>query len=118
MCQRRSRAPADSSTSAQPSPSSGSATSTRRSLRRGRARLGAGGRVARARGEVRRLSLRPSSRTHMGAVADTMTLCARLNAVSGPGEIVVSNLLYQALPDTKRAAFTELDPVEAKNIGR
>ena len=78
----------------------------------------AGVHVAMALGEVQVLSLRPFSRTHMGAVADAMNLCARLNAVSGPGEIVVSNLLYQALPDTQRAAFTELDPVEAKNIGR
>jgi len=31
---------------------------------------------------------------------------------------VASNLLYQALPDAERRAFTELDPVEAKNIGR
>jgi len=78
----------------------------------------AGVHVAMALGEVQMLSLRPFSRTHMGAVADAMNLCARLNAVSGPGEIVVSNLLYQALPDAKRAVFTELDPVEAKNIGR
>jgi len=78
----------------------------------------AGVHVAMALGEVQVLSLRPFSRTHMGAVADAMNLCARLNAVSGPGEIVVSNLLYQALPDAERAAFTELDPVEAKNIGR
>jgi len=78
----------------------------------------AGVHVAMALGEVQVLSLRPFSRTHMGAVADAMNLCARLNAVSGPGEIVVSNLLYQALPDAERRAFTELDPVEAKNIGR
>ncbi len=78
----------------------------------------AGVHVAMALGEVQVLSLRPFSRTHMGAVADAMNLCARLNAVSGPGEIVVSNLLHQALPDAERAAFTELDPVEAKNIGR
>jgi class 3 adenylate cyclase len=78
----------------------------------------AGVHVAMALGEVQVLSLRPFSRTHMGAVADAMNLCARLNAVSGPGEIVASNLLYQALPDAERRAFTELDPVEAKNIGR
>jgi len=54
----------------------------------------------------------------MDAVADAMNLCARLNAGAGPGEIVVSNLLHQAMPDAERAAFTELEPVEAKNIGR
>jgi class 3 adenylate cyclase len=64
------------------------------------------------------LSLRPFSRTHMGAVAQAMNLAARLTSVAGPGEIVVSNLLHQALPDPGRLAFTELEPVEAKNIGR
>ena len=34
------------------------------------------------------------------------------------GEIVVSNTFYQRLPDTLRAEFQELPPVEAKNIGR
>ncbi len=78
----------------------------------------AGVHVGMALGEVQMLSLRPFSRTHMGAVADAMNLAARLNSVAGPGEIVVSNLLHQALSDTERAAFTELEPVEAKNIGR
>jgi adenylate cyclase len=78
----------------------------------------AGVHVAMALGEVQILSLRPFSRTHMSAVADAMNLCARLNAISGPSEIVVSNLLHQALPDAERGAFTELEPVEAKNIGR
>jgi len=74
--------------------------------------------VGMALGEVQMLSLRPFSRTHMGAVADAMNLAARLNSVAGPGEIVVSNLLHEALLDTERASFTELEPVEAKNIGR
>jgi len=78
----------------------------------------AGVHVGMALGEVQMLSLRPFSRTHMGAVADAMNLAARLNSVAGPGEIVVSNLLHQALSDSERAAFIELEPVEAKNIGR
>ena len=78
----------------------------------------AGVHVGMAVGEVQMLSLRPFSRTHMGAVAQAMNLAARLTSVAGPGEIVVSNLLHQALPDPGRLAFTELDPVEAKNIGR
>ena len=49
-------------------------------------------------GEVQMLSLRPFSRTHMGAVAQAMNLAARLTSVAGPGEIVVSNMLYQHLP--------------------
>jgi class 3 adenylate cyclase len=78
----------------------------------------AGVHVGMAVGEVQMLSLRPFSRTHMGAVAEAMNLAARLTAVAGPGEIVVSNLFHQALPHTDRLAFTELPPVEAKNIGR
>jgi len=78
----------------------------------------AGVHVGMAVGEVQMLSLRPFSRTHMGAVAQAMNLAARLTSVAGPGEIVVSNLLHQALPDPGRFAFTELEPVEAKNIGR
>jgi class 3 adenylate cyclase len=78
----------------------------------------AGVHVGMAVGEVQMLSLRPFSRTHMGAVAEAMNLAARLTAVAGPGEIVVSNLFHQALPHADRLAFTELQPVEAKNIGR
>ena len=33
-------------------------------------------------------------------------------------EIVVSNMLYQRLPHAAREGFHELEPVEARNIGR
>jgi len=78
----------------------------------------AGVHVGMAVGEVQMLSLRPFSRTHMGAVAQAMNLAARLTSVAGPGEIVISNLFHQALADPERLGFTELEPVEAKNIGR
>src|SRR5213593_541796 len=45
----------------------------------------AGVHVGMAVGEVQMLSLRPFSRTHMGAVAEAMNLAARLTAVAGPG---------------------------------
>ena len=45
-------------------------------------------------------------------------LAARLNDVAGCDEVVVSNTLYQRLPDAARADFLALAPVEAKNIGR
>ena len=54
----------------------------------------------------------------MGVVGDSINLAARLNAVAGCDELVVSNTLYQRLPDGLRADFAELAPVEAKNIGR
>ena len=46
-----------------------------------------------------------------------MNLAARLNSVASPGEIVVSNLVHQALPDTERAAFTELEPWKPRISG-
>jgi adenylate cyclase len=74
--------------------------------------------VSMALGDLQVLSLRPLSRTHMGVVGDSINLAARLNSVAGCGEIVLSNTLYQRLPDAVRADFQELPPVEAKNIGR
>ena len=78
----------------------------------------AGVHVSMTLGDLQVLSLRPMSRTHMGVIGDSINLADRLNAVAGCGEIVVSNTLYQRLPDTLRAEFEELPPVEAKNIGR
>ena len=54
----------------------------------------------------------------MGVVGDSINLAARLNTVAECDEIVVSNTLYQRLPDPLRAEFQDLPPVEAKNIGR
>ena len=66
-------------------------------------------------GDLQVLSLRPLSRTHMGVVGDCINLAAtRLNGVAGCDEIVVSNMLYQRLPDRVRAEFQELPPVDAK----
>ena len=69
-------------------------------------------------GDLQVLSLRPLSRTHMGVIGDSINLAHRLNTVAGCDEIVVSNTVYQRLPETLRAEFLELPPVEAKNIGR
>jgi class 3 adenylate cyclase len=71
-----------------------------------------------ALGDLHVLSLRPLSRTHMGVIGDSINLAARLNTVAECEEIVVSNTFYQRLPDTLRAEFQGLPPVEAKNIGR
>ena len=78
----------------------------------------AGVHVSMTLGDLQVLSLRPLSRTHMGVIGDSINLAARLNTVAGCDEIVVSNTLYQRLPETLRAEFQELPPVEAKNIGR
>jgi class 3 adenylate cyclase len=54
----------------------------------------------------------------MGVIGDSINLADRLNTAAGCDEIVVSNTLYQRLPEILRAEFQEVPPVEAKNIGR
>lgn len=78
----------------------------------------AGVHVSMALGDLQVLSLRPFSRTHMGVIGDSINLAARLNTAAGCDEIVVSNMLYQRLPEALHAGFAEVPPVEAKNIGR
>jgi adenylate cyclase len=78
----------------------------------------AGVHISMALGPMQMLSLRPLSRTRMGAVGDAINLAARLNGVAACGEIVVSNTFYQRLPVSAQADFRELEPVEARNIGR
>lgn len=78
----------------------------------------AGVHVSMALGDLQALSLRPLGRAHMGVIGESVNLSARLNVVAGCDEIVVSNTVYQRLPDAARQEFQELPPVEAKNIGR
>jgi adenylate cyclase len=78
----------------------------------------AGVHVSMTLGDLQVLPLRPLSRTHMGIIGDSINLADRLNTAAGCDEIVVSNTLYQRLPDSLRTEFQEVPPVEAKNIGR
>jgi adenylate cyclase len=78
----------------------------------------AGVHVSMTQGDLQVVSLRPFSRTDIGAVGDAVNLADRLNALSGTGEIVMSNRLYQRLPERYRAEFVEMEPVDAKNLGR
>jgi class 3 adenylate cyclase len=71
-----------------------------------------------ASGDLQIVSLRPFSRTHMGAIGDPLNVAARLTATAGPSEIVVSNAFYNDLPEDAQAAFQESDTVEAHNVGR
>ena len=54
----------------------------------------------------------------MGVVGDSINLATRLNSVAGCDDLVVSNMLYQHLPEALRAEFEELPPVDVKNMGR
>jgi class 3 adenylate cyclase len=78
----------------------------------------AGVHVSMTLGDLQVLSLRPLSRTHMGAIGESINLAKRLSDVAKCDEIVVSNTFYQRLPDAVRAQFQELPPVDARNIGR
>lgn len=61
---------------------------------------------------------RAYSRSHMGIVADSVNMAARLSSVAGPGEIVVSNAFYRRLGKAYLGQFVEMEPIEAKNVGR
>jgi adenylate cyclase len=74
--------------------------------------------IGMAQGDVQIVSLRPYSRTHVGALGDCINVAARLMASAGPGEIVATNSLYRRFEAADRAAFTEIEPAEAKNVGR
>lgn len=74
--------------------------------------------VGLAIGDLQIVSLRPFSRTHVGAVGDCINLAARLMASAGPSEIMASNTFIRSLDESSRAAFQEVEAVEAKNVGR
>lgn len=74
--------------------------------------------VGMAVGDIEIVSLRPFSRTHMGAIGDCINVAARLMAQAGPGDIVATNSLYQTLTNPAQAPFVEIAPIEAKNVGK
>ena len=74
--------------------------------------------IGMALGDIQIVSLRPFGRAHLGAVSDEVNMAARLVAQAGPGEIMVSNAFYQALDEPYQSGFHEMEPVEARNVGR
>jgi class 3 adenylate cyclase len=54
----------------------------------------------------------------MECIGDGINLAARLLQVAGPSEIVVSNSFHRLLEGDMQAKFQELEPVEARNVGR
>jgi class 3 adenylate cyclase len=71
-----------------------------------------------AMGDLQILSLRPFSRTHTGVIGDGINMAARLSSHAQPGQIVVSNIVYQSLSPSSQSRFYETEPIEAKNVGR
>jgi class 3 adenylate cyclase len=78
----------------------------------------AGLHVGIALGDLQVVSLRPFSRLHVGAIGDCINVAARLRALAGQGEIVVSNAFHQTLSEERQARCIEIEPVEARNVGR
>jgi class 3 adenylate cyclase len=74
--------------------------------------------IGMAMGDLELMSLRPFGRAHMGAIGDCINMAARLCAVAGPSDVVVSNTFFQQLALPAQARFTELEPVDARNVGR
>jgi class 3 adenylate cyclase len=72
--------------------------------------------IGMAIGDLQIVSLRSFSRTHMGAIGDTINVAARLTASAGPSEIVVSNSFFNDL-DEEQAGFQETEPLAARNVG-
>jgi class 3 adenylate cyclase len=80
---------------------------------------GSGGvHIGLAIGDLQIVSLRPFGRTHVGAVGDCINVAARLMAAAGPGEIAVSNSFLQSLDEAAQVKFQEMEPLEARNVGR
>ena len=69
-------------------------------------------------GDVSILSLRPFSRSRIGAVSDSINMAARLLSAAKAGQIVVSNSLFHDLDEDAQQAFEELEPLDARNVGR
>lgn len=69
-------------------------------------------------GDIQIVSMRPFGRTHVGAVGDCINVAARLTSVAGPSEIAASNSFLQHLDNGIKLKFQEMEPLEARNVGR
>jgi adenylate cyclase len=76
-----------------------------------------GSHIGIALGDIQIYSLRPFSRTYIGAVGDAINIAARLSAHAQPGQIVVSNLIQRRLSFAAQNMLRESEPVQAKNVG-
>lgn len=76
-----------------------------------------GSHIGVALGDLQLVPLRPFSRTHIGAIGDVINMAARLSSFAKPGQVVVSNLVYQELTGDAQKLLRETEPVEAKNVG-
>jgi adenylate cyclase len=71
-----------------------------------------------ALGDLQIVSLRPFSRLHIGAIGDCINVASRLLSLAGPGEVVLSNAFHQQLDERHQARCSEIEPIDARNVGR
>jgi adenylate cyclase len=83
-----------------------------------RVQTAAGLHVGVALGGLQIVSLRPFSRLHIGAIGDCINVAARLRALAGQSEVVVSNAFYQTLSEENQRRSSEIEPLDARNVGR
>jgi class 3 adenylate cyclase len=69
-------------------------------------------------GDIHTVAQRPFSQSHIGAVGDVINMAARLMNAAGPGELVVSNTVREAMSERHRSRFAECEALDAKNVGR
>lgn len=74
--------------------------------------------IGMALGDVEVVSLRPFCRTHIGVIGDSINMAARLMGCAEAGELVAFNTYFQSLAEGSQRVFEELEPIDAKNIGR
>lgn len=72
--------------------------------------------IGMAMGDVDLVSQRPFDVGHLGVFGDSMNVASRLLHTAGPDEIVISNVLRQALSDD-HYAYAERPTVDLKNYG-
>ena len=77
-----------------------------------------GSHIGIALGDLQLLSLRPFSRTYLGAIGDAINMAARLSTAAAPGQVIVSNLVHRDLSSDAKRMLREAEPVDAKNVGR
>jgi class 3 adenylate cyclase len=73
--------------------------------------------IGMAMGDLGLVAQRPFDSGHIGAFGDCLNIASRLMHTAGPDEIVVSNVLRQALPD-EDFAYEERQMLEIKNFGQ
>jgi class 3 adenylate cyclase len=71
-----------------------------------------------ALGDLEAVSMQPFGRSPMGVIGDSINMAARLMASAGPSEIAVSNAFHRELNEQSAGCFTEMEPLELRNIGR